>query len=81
MEVRVLMVALATLYFPCARGPIGYTADLGGGVVVSDDDGLVGRTDEQGALSEVLAATHQHAERVVLLAGEAGVGKTRLLDV
>ena len=46
-----------------------------------DDDGLVGRTAEQEALSEALAATHPRAERVALLAGEAGVGKTRLLDV
>ena len=46
-----------------------------------DDDALVGRIEEQAALTEALAGAHQGVGGVVLLAGEAGVGKTRLLDV
>ena len=47
---------------------------------MSDDDGLVGRADEQAALDQALAATQRGAGGVVLLADEAGVGKTRLLE-
>jgi predicted ATPase len=44
------------------------------------DDELIGRKDEQAALDQALATT-QHADGgIVLLAGEAGVGKTRLLE-
>lgn len=45
-----------------------------------DSDALIGREDEQAALHEVLAAVHHGAGGIVLLAGEAGVGKTRLLE-
>jgi ATP/maltotriose-dependent transcriptional regulator MalT len=47
---------------------------------VSDGDDLIGRKDEQAALDQALAATHDGAGGIVLLAGEAGVGKTRLLE-
>jgi len=47
---------------------------------VSNHDDLIGRTNEQAALDQALAATHQRAGGIVLLAGEAGVGKTRLLE-
>jgi predicted ATPase len=46
---------------------------------MSEDD-LIGRDDEQAALDQALAAIHQGAGGIVLLAGEAGVGKTRLLE-
>jgi predicted ATPase/DNA-binding NarL/FixJ family response regulator len=45
---------------------------------VSDD--LIGRDDELAALGEAFAATRSGAGGIVLLAGEAGVGKTRLLE-
>jgi ATP/maltotriose-dependent transcriptional regulator MalT len=45
-----------------------------------DDDDLIGRVDEQAALDQALAATRQGTGGIVLLAGEAGVGKTRLLE-
>ncbi|HEX9374197.1 MAG TPA: AAA family ATPase, partial [Roseiflexaceae bacterium] len=39
---------------------------------------LVGRADELAALDAVVAALHSGRRRVVLIQGEAGVGKTRL---
>ncbi|MFN8474661.1 MAG: AAA family ATPase [Anaerolineae bacterium] len=48
---------------------------------MSENESLVGRADEQATLSEVIAAAARGAEGVVLLAGEAGVGKSRLLEV
>ena len=48
---------------------------------MSDDDDLIGRSDEQATLDQALAAAHHCAGGIVLLAGEAGVGKTRLLEV
>lgn len=47
---------------------------------MSDDDDLIGRTSEQAALEQAFAATNRGAGGIVLLAGEAGVGKTRLLE-
>ena len=47
---------------------------------MSDDLGLVGRTEELSALGEALAAAQRGEGKVVLLGGEAGVGKTRLLE-
>ena len=47
---------------------------------MSDDDDLIGRQDEQAALDQMLAATRHGTGGIVLLAGEAGVGKTRLLE-
>lgn len=47
---------------------------------MSDDDDLIGRRDEQAALDQALAATYHGTAGIVLLAGEAGVGKTRLLE-
>jgi ATP/maltotriose-dependent transcriptional regulator MalT len=46
----------------------------------SDDLGLIGRNAEQAALDQALAAAQSGAGGLVLLAGEAGVGKTRLLE-
>jgi ATP/maltotriose-dependent transcriptional regulator MalT len=42
---------------------------------------LIGRQQEQAALGQALAEVREGAGGVILLAGEAGVGKTRLLDV
>ncbi len=47
---------------------------------MSDDDDLIGRKDEQAALEQAFAATHHGAGAMLFLAGEAGVGKTRLLE-
>jgi DNA-binding CsgD family transcriptional regulator len=41
---------------------------------------FVGRTAELGRLSDALAAVSDGTRRVVLVAGEAGVGKTRLVE-
>jgi len=49
--------------------------------VVKVDLDLIGRQSEQAALDRLLAATHSGGGGIVLLAGEAGVGKTRLLEV
>ena len=45
-----------------------------------DDDDLIGRKDEQAALDQALATAQHATGGIVLLAGEAGVGKTRLLQ-
>ncbi len=45
-----------------------------------DDDDLIGRKDEQAALDQVLATAQHATGGIVLLAGEAGVGKMRLLQ-
>ena len=44
------------------------------------DQDMIGRQREQAALDQALVAAHHGAGGIVLLAGEAGVGKTRLLD-
>jgi hypothetical protein len=44
------------------------------------DRDLIGRQREQAELDQALAAAHHRAGGIVLLAGEAGVGKTRLLE-
>ena len=44
------------------------------------DHDLIGRQREQAALDQMLAATHAGGGGIVLLAGEAGVGKTCLLE-
>jgi DNA-binding NarL/FixJ family response regulator len=49
------------------------------GCHVSEDTGLIGRAAERAALDEALAAARGGAGGCVLLAGEPGVGKTRLL--
>jgi len=49
--------------------------------VAKVDLDLIGRQGEQAALDQMLAATHSGGGGIVLLAGEAGVGKTRLLEV
>ena len=51
-----------------------------GGPGVREIDELIGRAEERAALSEALAAAHRGAAGVVLLAGEAGVGKSHLLE-
>ena len=43
-------------------------------------DELIGRAEERAALGEALAAAPRGAAGVVLLGGEAGVGKSHLLD-
>ena len=43
-------------------------------------DELIGRAEERAALSEALAAAQRGAAGIVLLAGEAGVGKSHLLE-
>ncbi|MBC8076638.1 MAG: AAA family ATPase, partial [Chloroflexales bacterium] len=47
---------------------------------MSNEYDLIGRNDEQAALDQALAATEHGTGGIVLLAGEAGVGKTRLLE-
>jgi ATP/maltotriose-dependent transcriptional regulator MalT len=47
--------------------------------VTQVDGELIGRQREQAELDQALAAAH-HVGGIVLLAGEAGVGKTRLLE-
>jgi hypothetical protein len=44
------------------------------------DDELLGREREQAELDQALSAVRASAGGIVLLAGEAGVGKTRLLE-
>jgi predicted ATPase len=44
------------------------------------DQDLIGHRREQAELAQALAAAHHGAGGIVLLAGEAGVGKTRLLE-
>lgn len=48
--------------------------------VAPTDLNLIGRQAEQAALNQALSAVHSYAGGIVLLAGEAGVGKTCLLD-
>ena len=43
-------------------------------------DGLVGRDDQLAALDEILADARDGRGRVVLVAGEPGIGKTRLAE-
>ena len=43
-------------------------------------DGLVGRDDQLAALDEILAGARDGRGRVVLVAGEPGIGKTRLAE-
>nr|WP_300052222.1 BTAD domain-containing putative transcriptional regulator [uncultured Nocardioides sp.] len=51
-------------------------ADIGG----SRGDRLVGRLDELTVLRAAMAEAHQRDPRLVLVEGEPGVGKTRLLE-
>jgi predicted ATPase len=48
--------------------------------VTQADGELIGRQRELAELNQALAAAHHGAGGIMLLAGEAGVGKTRLLD-
>jgi ATP/maltotriose-dependent transcriptional regulator MalT len=48
--------------------------------VLRDDDALIGRQRERAELDQALAAASQGKGGILLLAGEAGVGKTRLVD-
>jgi DNA-binding CsgD family transcriptional regulator len=48
--------------------------------VAQSDRDLIGRLGEQAALDQLLATTPAGGGGIVLLAGEAGVGKTRLLE-
>ena len=48
--------------------------------MVAVDLELIGREGEQTALDQALAVVHSGAGGILLLAGEAGVGKTRLLE-
>jgi hypothetical protein len=49
-------------------------------IVASDRDPLVGRVGELARLRAALAATAEGGARVVAVAGEPGIGKTRLVD-
>jgi DNA-binding CsgD family transcriptional regulator/tetratricopeptide (TPR) repeat protein len=48
--------------------------------MIPDDDALLGRQREQAELDHALESTHAGEGGIILLAGEAGVGKTRLLE-
>jgi predicted ATPase len=54
-----------------------FTPGLGGNAVLAEH--LVGRADELGSIDEVLAELSQGRPGVLELAGEPGIGKTRLL--
>lgn len=56
-------------------------SSLAGGAVLPDRDSapLVGRATELGALEAIAREAERHGPQVVLVRGEAGVGKTRLL--
>jgi hypothetical protein len=49
-------------------------------IVTQVDGDLIGRQRVQAELNQALAATHHGTGGIVLLAGEVGVGKTRLLE-
>lgn len=76
-----------------AKPPRGGEATTGGGdpsgprsrvesprVATPPDWPLVGRTEELGHLRQALTAAWREGARAVLVIGEAGVGKTRLVD-
>ena len=44
------------------------------------DDGLLGRADERAALERLLASVHGGRSEVLIVRGDAGIGKTALLD-
>ena len=48
--------------------------------VIELDRDMIGRQREQAELDQALAAARHSAGGIILLAGEAGVGKTRLLE-
>src|SRR5690349_5838553 len=50
------------------------------GQLMAVNDDLLGREREQAELDQTLAAVRTGAGGIVLLAGEAGVGKTRLIE-
>ena len=50
------------------------------GIAIATSSAFIGRAEELGRLSELLERAEQGLRAVALVAGDAGVGKTRLID-
>ena len=67
---------------PDPPGPLSFSAYPDGilaGITIASSSGFIGRIDELGRLSDLLKRAEQGGRAVGLVAGDAGVGKTRLL--
>ncbi len=67
---------------PDPPGPLSFSSFRGGilaSIAIATSSAFIGRTDELGRLSELLERAEQGGRAVGLVAGDAGVGKTRLL--
>jgi ATP/maltotriose-dependent transcriptional regulator MalT len=60
---------------PLSSFPDGILADI----AITTSAAFIGRADELGRLSELLARAEQGRPAVALVAGDAGIGKTRLI--
>ena len=67
--------ACEVIWEPSAEQPIPLPALL----AVEDRDAFVGRADAAAALEAAWAVVREHGFRVLLVAGEPGIGKTRLV--